>query len=79
MPITRKKPMETGTIEPIFVSAKHAMANGAKNPQEQQEKQAKSYVDTKAEAEVNKQAVKITAKPVLDMMEPASGKSNGTR
>src|ERR1043165_6179170 len=48
------------------------------NAEAEQEKRSKAYVDTKAEAEVNKQAVKVTAKPILDAMEPPTS-SNGAR
>jgi hypothetical protein len=40
------------------------------NAEQDQEKKSKAYVDTKAEAEVQKQAIKVSAKPILDMMEP---------
>jgi hypothetical protein len=39
------------------------------NVQADQEKKSKAFVDTKANAEVQKQAVKVTAKPILDSLE----------
>jgi hypothetical protein len=43
-----------------------------KNQEDEADKKAKAYVDTKAEAEVQRQAVKVTAKPVLDLMDQAT-------
>jgi hypothetical protein len=44
------------------------------NMDAQQEKMSKQYVDTKAEAEVQKQAIKVSTKPIINMMEhPPNG------
>jgi hypothetical protein len=48
-----------------------------KNVEEDNQKKAKLYVDAKAEAEVQKQAVKVSTKPVLDSMEPPTTSQNG--
>lgn len=47
------------------------------NVETENAKKAKLYVDTKAQAELEKQAIKVSTKPVLDMMETPTTSQNG--